>query len=344
MKKSQEIRVKHTKSQRIWGALALVALFGCGVMVGLDFGRLNSRPKPIDGIGVKFSPNTNIDFTNMNVGESRAHNVAVQVGTPLETLVVKPIDGISGLKVTNTCGDIAVVNDQGGCDIMVEYTPRAALDLGRVPLIVGWADKSGEEYVAELPILIKVTDPNQKATCVVIEDLLAQRLFPEDSQDVWAHEENIKIYENLVMNGCSENQMKYHTMAMREREILAALQQSGTAQQTCEQIETLLLEQMPSADGDSWARIVRAKIYANLSERGCAENSQKYVDLAKQELEIARALEDDEFDNRETIEVVETYKRLNMQAAAEEIFETAKKLTNPAIDFILEVEKIINEQ
>jgi hypothetical protein len=32
-----------------------------------------------------------------------------------------------------------------------------------------------------------------------------------------------------------------------------------------------------------------------------------------------------------------------MQAAAEEIFETAKKLTNPAIDFILEVEKIINE-
>ena len=81
-----------------------------------------------------------------------------------------------------------------------------------------------------------------------------------------------------------------------------------------------------------------------MSERGCAERSAKYVDLAKQELEIARALEDDEFDNQETIEVVETYKRLNMQAAAEEIFETAKRLTNPAIDFILEVEKIINEQ
>ena len=66
--------------------------------------------------------------------------------------------------------------------------------------------------------------------------------------------------------------------------------------------------------------------------------------MAKQELEIARALEDDKFDNDDTIEVVETYKRINMQAAAEEIFETAKKLTNPAIDFILEVEKIINEQ
>ena len=105
-----------------------------------------------------------------------------------------------------------------------------------------------------------------------------------------------------------------------------------------------MLGQLPGANSESWARIDRAKIYANLSERGCAENSAKYVELAKQELEIARALEDDEFDDYETIEVVETYKRLNMQAAAEEIFETAKKLTNPAIDFILEVEKIINEQ
>ena len=344
MKKSQDVRVKHTKSQRVWGVLALIALFGCGVMVGLDFGRLNSQPKMPQGGTVTFSPNANIDFTNMNVGESRAHNVHVAVGVQLETLVVKPIEGISGLKVTNDCADVAVVNARRGCDIMVEYTPRGALDLGRVPLIVGWADVSGEEYVAELPILIKVTDPNQKATCVVIEELLADRLYPEDAQDVRMHEENIKIYEKLVMNGCSENQMKYHTMAMREREILAALQQSGTEQQTCEQIESLLLEQLPYAGGDADDRIDRAKIYANLSERGCAENSAKYVEMAKQELEIARALEDDEFDNQETIEVVETYKRLNMQAAAEEIFETAKKLTNPAIDFILEVEKIINEQ
>ena len=189
-----------------------------------------------------------------------------------------------------------------------------------------------------------IEDAQTKETCVIIEELLLERLNPMDSQDVRDHEYNINVYEKLVMNGCSQNQQKYHNAAAREREIVAALQHSYAGQQTCEQIETLLLEQMPSANGDSWARIDRAKIYANLSERGCAENNQKYVELAKQELEIARALEDDEFDNQETIEVVETYKRLNMQAAAEEIFETAKKLTNPAIDFILEVEKIINEQ
>ena len=118
------------------------------------------------------------------------------------------------------------------------------------------------------------------------------------------------------------------------------------AQSTCQKIEVSLLERLPddNARAGADARIERAKIYANLSERGCSENKARYVELARQELEIARALEDDEFDNEETIEVVETYKRLNMQAAAEEIFETAKKLTNPAIDFILEVEKIINEK
>lgn len=344
MKKSQDVRVKHTKSQRIWGWLALIALFGCGIMLGVGLGKKDVSADVAGGMAVDFSPNANIDFTNMNVGETRSHSVHVSVKEHLKTLAIKPIDGISGLKVTNDCADIDFVNKNHGCDINIEYTPRVALELGRVPLVVGWADASGEEFIAELPILIKVTDPNQKATCVVIEELLADRLYPEDSQYVREHEENIKIYEKLVMNGCSENQMKYHKMAQREREILAALQQSGTAQQTCEQIESLLIGQLPPADSSAEYRIMRAKIYANLSERGCAENSAKYVEMAKQELEIARALEDDEFDNEETIEVVETYKRLNMQAAAEEIFETAKKLTNPAIDFILEVEKIINEK
>ncbi len=66
-------------------------------------------------------------------------------------------------------------------------------------------------------------------------------------------------------------------------------------------------------------------------------------ELAKQELDIARALQDDKFNENETIEVVETYKRLKMQQDAQEIFDKVKKLTNPAIDFIMQVEKIINE-
>ena len=113
---------------------------------------------------------------------------------------------------------------------------------------------------------------------------------------------------------------------------------------TCDIIQELLTEQLPPADGSADDRIIRAQIYANLSERGCPENSAAYATMAKQELEIARALTNDEFNEPDTLEVIETYKRLNMQAAAEEVFDMARRLTTPTIDFILAVEKIINEQ
>jgi hypothetical protein len=90
-------------------------------------------------------------------------------------------------------------------------------------------------------------------------------------------------------------------------------------------------------------RIDRAKIYAVMAERGCPENSARYVEMAKQELDIARGISDDKFNQEDAIEVVETYKRLKMQSDAEEIFEKAKKMTNPAIDFIMQIGKIINE-
>ncbi len=191
-----------------------------------------------------------------------------------------------------------------------------------------------------------VQNSQQKETCAVIEEIQLGYLVDEKSADIAAHKQNIRIYETLFQHGCPENKNNYRVAISREMEIVSALTGQQNAQSTCQQIEASLLERLPyggvNADADD--RIERAKIYANLSERGCPENTKQYVDLAKQELEIARALEDDKFDNDDTIEVVETYKRINMQAAAEEIFETAKKLTNPAIDFILEVEKIINEQ
>ena len=114
-------------------------------------------------------------------------------------------------------------------------------------------------------------------------------------------------------------------------------------QNVCWEIERILGQRLPDETDDAGDRIERAKIFAMMAERGCPENTDKFVEHARLELEVARALEDDEFDHEETIDVVETYKRLHMQAAAEEIFEKAKKLTDPAIEFILQVEKIINE-
>ncbi len=114
---------------------------------------------------------------------------------------------------------------------------------------------------------------------------------------------------------------------------------------TCGKIEMLLTNRLyHDGNPDAEAHIDNAKIYANLSERGCPENSKKYKDLAAQELDIARALNDDDLEDvDDTIEIVETYKRLQMQKEAERMIEKAKKLTSPAIDFIIELEKIIEE-
>ena len=116
---------------------------------------------------------------------------------------------------------------------------------------------------------------------------------------------------------------------------------------TCEAVEKLLgkrLEDFEEDSTDASEHIERAKIFANLAERGCAKNSSIYKDLAKKEIDLARALNDDHLDNQyEATEMVETYKRLQMQAEAEKMIEKAKKLTNPAIDFIIQLEKIIEE-
>ena len=191
-------------------------------------------------------------------------------------------------------------------------------------------------------------------TCVAIEELLKAQLADENSLYAPEHRNNFEVYTKLADKGCEKNKEKYLKLAQRENDIAKALAtaepepmaiEDFSEQPTCEQIESLLSRRLGSWDSDlSERRIKRAKIYANLSERGCPENSEKYKALAAQELEIARALYDDNLEDRdESIEIVETYKRLQMQQEAARMIEKAKKLTNPAIDFIIELEKIIEE-
>ena len=190
-----------------------------------------------------------------------------------------------------------------------------------------------------------------ETTCAAVEELLKQNLSPENSLNDYEHDENARIYEKLAAKGCSENKDKFAKLAMREREIARALNpeyQEKTETKTCAEIEFVLTESLRCAGqyhcGIADDHINDAKIYANLSERGCPENKSKFEQLAKRELEIARAINDDNLEyERESIEIVETYKRLQMQQEAEKMLEKAKKLTNPAIDFIIQLEKIIEE-
>ena len=193
-------------------------------------------------------------------------------------------------------------------------------------------------------------------SCGVIENFLLGRINPINSSNIAQHNENIDIYKILIENGCPENVEKYNAALQRETAIIEILNNNETVQresvsmgnsiQPCAEIEQLLtkrLDHYNSDAQDSDTHIERAKIYANLSERGCAEHSENYVNLASKELEIARALSDDRFTKNETVDVVETYKRLEMKQAANEVLDKVQKLTDPAIDFILQVQKIIEE-
>lgn len=118
----------------------------------------------------------------------------------------------------------------------------------------------------------------------------------------------------------------------------------------CEAVETALKQRLgadaenPSYEYyDAAIYVDRAETYANLANRGCPENAEKYRNFALKDIEVAKALKDDRFNDVEIVEVVETYKKLNMKAEAEKILDKAKQLTDPAIDFILQIEKIINE-
>lgn len=188
-----------------------------------------------------------------------------------------------------------------------------------------------------------------RPTCELVEELLTSRLNPENDMDPMAHRFNYRVYQKLASRGCPQNQAHYEQMMGREIEIIGALNENEPEykeEPICVKIETEVGQQI--RDCGEWGtyecHIDNAKVYANLSERGCQQDSEHYVELARQELALARAVSDDKMNQDDTIEVVETYKRLHMQAAAEDILAKAKKLTNPAIEFILQLEKIINEQ
>lgn len=189
-------------------------------------------------------------------------------------------------------------------------------------------------------------------SCQAVERVLLSRLWHDDS-NCDAVNEDLVIYRKLVENGCPENRENYQKMIDNNQAILNVacdgwvfnMNRISGDVKPCLQIEQNLQGRLGNNDiyMNAEGRIERAKIYAVMAERGCPENTQKYTELAKQELEIARALSDDKLDEQDAIEVVETYKRLKMQQDAEEVFNKVKKLTNPAIDFIMQVEKIINE-
>lgn len=114
---------------------------------------------------------------------------------------------------------------------------------------------------------------------------------------------------------------------------------------TCSRIEQLLKQRLISEDDIHYESHLRnADTYSTLAERGCEENSDMYKALALREIEIATALQPEEdMTENDTVIVIDTFKKLNMQREAKEFLNKIEKLIDPATDFILQMEQVINE-
>lgn len=227
-------------------------------------------------------------------------------------------------------------------------------------LMVGFAVNGAKKIsskISQIKTAVENTLPDK--TCAAVEKVLEAKLNQETEdtscEEFWA---NQFVYADLVKRGCPENQDKYRALYDRNNSLIGAScsdeylqylrQESGNStDSTCEKITSELLRNISNCYNSMGNRtnchIENAQLYANVVEYGCPDKVGYYKELAEQELSIARALQSDSFNDDQTIDVIETYKKIQMQAAAEEVFEKMKKLTNPAIDFILQVEKIINE-
>lgn len=116
---------------------------------------------------------------------------------------------------------------------------------------------------------------------------------------------------------------------------------------TCTVIEELILNRIfPESSPNPVEHLSNADNYSLLVERGCPENAEHYKTMALREIEIATALQNevDLSDGFQTEMVIDTYKKMDMQREAQQFLDKMQKLTNPAIDFILQMQQVINEQ
>lgn len=187
-----------------------------------------------------------------------------------------------------------------------------------------------------------VAAPAAPRECEVIEDYIKHELDVTTDD-----EEYTSLYRLLLDYACPENRDGYLAQAQMRRRVEEAkyYARQNQQKQLCTRIEEELLSKLLK-EGQATPEYLHennAIIYANIADRGCPQNKDKYTELARQELELMRAITNDELSENEALTAARTYKRLQMQAAAEDVLDKVKKLTNPAIDFIMEMERIINE-
>ncbi len=246
--------------------------------------------------------------------------------------------------------DAVVQFTESQCDMIADKIQRAVKNesFEKLEKLTQIYAKSCEGHIQTKTDVIEA--PEKKlSTCEKIEKLLLRNLNPADSQDAWAHQQNAELYNKLSQHGCPENLDAFRQLIAQETAIANALgattQNAISTMRTCEEIEMVLKQQINEYASNSYERLHNADVYSTMAERGCSENAEKYKQLALRQIEVVSAVSDDaelaQPQNART--VVDTYKKLQMQSEARKFLNKIDRLIDPATNFILEMEKVINE-
>ena len=163
------------------------------------------------------------------------------------------------------------------------------------------------------------------------------------------HEYNMHIYQLLNKNGCPGNKAEYARLAESEESVASVLAElvggNSMENKPCEIIEKTLAHNVLSGCRESDCYLNNAEVYSKMAEDGCPENAENYKRLALNELQIAEGVRINEADvnKGEIRSTVNTYKKLQMQQEAKKYLNKVEKLVNPGIDFIMELQRVIEE-
>ncbi|MBQ6736643.1 MAG: hypothetical protein IJQ90_04130 [Alphaproteobacteria bacterium] len=208
-----------------------------------------------------------------------------------------------------------------------------------------WQSKTG--YTADSGVQMEVD------ACQMREKALLANIG-QNIDDSWPdaanyHRRNADIYDRLVKWGCQENAGKYQEMRDAEFQVWDALNEirkESVDNNPCDVIERTLLSNVIYNCGDSPdCHLQNAEIYSKIVEDGCKENQQRYAQKALDELQIAEGvrIDDSNVQKGEIRATINTYKKLQMQNEAKKYLNKVEKLVNPGIDFIMELQRVIEE-
>ena len=224
--------------------------------------------------------------------------------------------------------------------------------------VVYTADSGVKTEAKEPEKVVELVDPVPQEPCQINEKVLKSRLA-RDIDDLnpnafSLHQSNMLVYRRLYDKGCLENRDYFLNMIKNERTYMDAIvgieqKSSESVERPCREIESALsrrvIEGCDTHQYVSECHLNNAEVYSKLAEDGCPENIERYRKNALDELQIADGvrINASDINPREVRSTINTYKKLQMQNEARRYLNKVEKMLDPGIDFIMELQKVIEE-